>query len=1631
MSSAPLETSQVRAVSDPALRKIKDEISFFALHGVTTSVLTRALLDALKAYETNAERANGEYSAYDLARDAAEACKLAMMGGNARQRWAALDCARALTSGGALRGRCEHWVDVEEGSIGCGVREVGDGVACAELLAVVCGCAGTATVDGANAASAGDAESRRAVGMGVVQVLLAACAGAESDEVSAVDVDAARGEAGDAASTSSSSSVAFSARGDALMQSIRTVFHVAMIGEDETLRGVAKTALTQIINAAFKRAEPGFTTEGPMVLNETTGEPKSGAMRDVLNLLLTLCKIAAREGPVDQDAYLTHSKALALDILRQLLEGPRASIWLERFHAQLRQPLSVALMRNALLQVPPGSEAEQSIGILVSIARMAYGTLVIRGRAQWKQQVAALYPMMALHPLESGEVSPAMRIAALRLVRRLASDSQVLVDVFVNYDCDLHADNLYERTMMALAQAAQVMDILERDAVLTCLFSMLRSLQSWHARGEGSGENEEKKEQRFSEDGFDGELRPVAVASNKRSLVIGTPKSPIGTVAVAAAAATVPVLDANGAQEDEARDDEDAVTADRDGDSQPSTPSTPATGESEAIRFQKAKKTKVTVEKAVEAFNAKPSPQALADATRSNDPEQSAAFLRDSSSRLSPGAIGELLGSPDAESMAIMRAYVHGFDFTSLTIDDALRVFLGGFKLPGEAQKIDRLMEAFAARFCACNHDVFPSTDAAYILAFAIVMLNTDAHNPLTDAALKMSEQDFVIMATAAEATNELDADAVADIYARVVANEIKMHAAEPTTSANNKSSASKTSSTLTQVLKFAAPWRHRSTLKEASDETASLLEATKAMFKRVEESGADEASSALFVQASEPGLARPMLDAAGKYMLMALSIAFEAAPDEAHAAMPLEGARAMLSLATSLQLPMLRDDICSFLVSAPGFGRPQGIALQSKEALSTLLELAASESSLGGVQAWASVLEVVAKLEHLRAIIGAGVTIDTQATRAVFREPLRMQDVVAASEAANGVVEQQIAAAERAVEQWLVSNGGEAIERVFALSTRFDSDEILAYASAVASVSRAELWNLDRTPHAPGKIFALLRLAEIAATNMTRVRLVWSKLWNVVAEHLVESVKHPDEKVVLHATNSLRQVANRLLIRAQSTRASTQLDAMRPFTMAMQNAQNDRARDMVTSCVVQLVKGFSASLGAGWEPSLEAMEQACAGGASFDVDASAEALKIALLFALENGKPLDEEDEDHIVMPLDCVPRAANLLVALARRSDGGADVNAPLVAVDAVLTACRARLSKPTAKSTAGATNEWTREIWKSSCAALGELARSDDRALDILLGVLDADEVERFDAQTWDHLREHAVEMQIGSKSSAVRASERIIPRLISIVARRKAAYDALLPTIWSFISSVIRSSDARVIPAAIDALKSAVDIIVARERDGDDQSSAWDAVCQLLRAGVVLDTVMLDLPNAGQVVSRSLACVAACDDLCKLDAVPSKARDNIFDILTRIYDLARRENDANGGILTRLEFASGDALLRSLDGDDARRERFLLHASKCLVIEPQKKTQSEGGAPSTHDVDASLRMNALAPSRERLAARALAAAGASEEFITAASERAIALLRRARGAPTSEALADFFGSDAALKKLKAVASGAAAM
>lgn len=75
----------------------------------------------------------------------------------------------------------------------------------------------------------------------------------------------------------------------------------------------------------------------------------------------------------------------------------------------------------------------------------------------------------------------------------------------------------------------------------------------------------------------------------------------------------------------------------------------------------------------------------------------------------------------------VLHEYVDMMDLQNLAFDAAIRHFLGGFRLPGEAQKIDRIMEKFAERFCLQNPAVFPSADTAFILSFSTIMLNTGA----------------------------------------------------------------------------------------------------------------------------------------------------------------------------------------------------------------------------------------------------------------------------------------------------------------------------------------------------------------------------------------------------------------------------------------------------------------------------------------------------------------------------------------------------------------------------------------------------------------------------------------------------------------------------------------------------------------------------------------------------------------------------------------------------------------------------------------------------------------------------------------------------------------------------------------
>eukprot|EP01094_Clydonella_sp_ATCC50884_P024167 TRINITY_DN5990_c0_g1_i1.p1 TRINITY_DN5990_c0_g1~~TRINITY_DN5990_c0_g1_i1.p1 ORF type:complete len:715 (+),score=262.20 TRINITY_DN5990_c0_g1_i1:38-2146(+) len=139
--------------------------------------------------------------------------------------------------------------------------------------------------------------------------------------------------------------------------------------------------------------------------------------------------------------------------------------------------------------------------------------------------------------------------------------------------------------------------------------------------------------------------------------------------------------------------------------------------------------------------------------------------------------LGDVLGEHDDNSKGLLAAFVRHMDFTSLEFDQALRVFLSKFRLPGEAQKIDRIMECYAAHYTAQNPGVFCNEDQAYLLAFSLIMLNTDLHNP--SIKNKMTKEQFVRNNSGTGLGEDLPKEFLHEMYNRILEKEIKMEAEE------------------------------------------------------------------------------------------------------------------------------------------------------------------------------------------------------------------------------------------------------------------------------------------------------------------------------------------------------------------------------------------------------------------------------------------------------------------------------------------------------------------------------------------------------------------------------------------------------------------------------------------------------------------------------------------------------------------------------------------------------------------------------------------------------------------------------------------------------------------------------------
>jgi brefeldin A-resistance guanine nucleotide exchange factor 1 len=199
-------------------------------------------------------------------------------------------------------------------------------------------------------------------------------------------------------------------------------------------------------------------------------------------------------------------------------------------------------------------------------------------------------------------------------------------------------------------------------------------------------------------------------------------------------------------------------------------------GYPDRLKLREQRRRKKVIIRGVEKFNESPkrgleflsSQGIIKDLTNA---KSVAEFLK-GTTRISKKQLGEFISKKGNE--AILEAFMDTFDFDDKRVHEALRELLESFRLPGESILIERIITCFAEHYCASSiPEGISDKDAVYVLTYAIIMLNTDQHNPNVQASKRMASTDFAKNLRGVNGGQDFAPEYLQDIFDSIKSNEI------------------------------------------------------------------------------------------------------------------------------------------------------------------------------------------------------------------------------------------------------------------------------------------------------------------------------------------------------------------------------------------------------------------------------------------------------------------------------------------------------------------------------------------------------------------------------------------------------------------------------------------------------------------------------------------------------------------------------------------------------------------------------------------------------------------------------------------------------------------------------------------
>ncbi|KAL9272106.1 Brefeldin A-inhibited guanine nucleotide-exchange protein 1-like protein, partial [Drosera capensis] len=582
----------------------------------------------------------------------------------------------------------------------------------------------------------------------------------------------------------------------------------------------------------------------------------------------------------------------------------------------IKQFLCLSLLKNSAL----------SVMTIFQLLSSIFMSLLSKFRSVLKAEIGIFFPMLILRVLENVlQPSFIQKMTVLNLLEKICQDPVIIVDIYVNHDCDLDAPNIYERTVNGLHRTAlgpppgssstlsPVQDLTFRLESVKCLVSIMKSMGIW----------------------MDQQLKVGDVFQPSKSQTEGSDHHSL-------------------------RSGEERIPAEHEVQVEGNAELSDAATLEQRIAY------KMGIQKGISAFNRKPSKgiEYLIQTKKvGGSPEEVALFLKNTTG-LNPAVIGDYLGDREDFPLKVMHSYVDSFNFEKMDFGEAIRFFLRGFRLPGEAQKIDRIMEKFAERYCKCNPSSFTSADTAYVLAYSVIMLNTDAHNTMVKD--KMTKADFIRNNRGIDDGKDLPEDYLGAIYDHIVKNEIKM-------SVDYSEPQSKQVNSLNRLLGLDGILN----LVMGKPTEEKPLGADGLLIKHIQDQFKEKSAKpdSVFYGVSDVAILRFMVAVCWAPMLAAFSLTLDQRDDKLATSQCLEGFRYAVHVTAVLGMQTQRDAFVTSVAKFTYLHCAVDIKQKNVDAMKTIMSIAIQDGNFLH-EAWEHILTCLSRFEHLQ-LLGDGVPPD------------------------------------------------------------------------------------------------------------------------------------------------------------------------------------------------------------------------------------------------------------------------------------------------------------------------------------------------------------------------------------------------------------------------------------------------------------------------------------------------------------------------------------------------------------------------------------------------------------------------------------------------------------------------------